>query len=174
MIQKKKICMLGAFAVGKTSLVRKFVKSVFDEKYLTTVGVKIDKKTVHLGAREVVLMLWDLEGQDVHHQIRTSYVRGASGYLLVADGTRQETVDDALRLRDRVENEVGEVPYILLVNKNDLGELWEIDEPRVQSLSEAGIQVMATSAKTGDNVERAFHILAEKMLDISTDGERNS
>ena len=165
MIQKKKICMLGAFAVGKTSLVKRFVKSFFDEKYLTTVGVKIDKKTVHLDDREVVLMLWDLEGQDAYHQIRTSYLRGASGYLLVADGTRQETLDDALVLRDRVEREVGVLPYILLLNKSDLVELWELDKTRAQSLSEAGIHIMTTSAKTGDNVEEAFHTLAVRMLE---------
>ena len=171
MILKKKICMLGAFAVGKTSLVKRFVKSIFDEKYLTTVGVKIDKKTVHLNRREVVLMLWDLEGQDAYHQIRTSYVRGASGYLLVADGTRAETVTEALELRDRVEREVGTVPYLLLLNKNDLTELWELDESRVRSLSEAGTEVLITSAKTGDGVEEAFHTLAARMLDLRTDGE---
>lgn len=173
MIQKKKICMLGAFAVGKTSLVKRFVKSIFDEKYLTTVGVKIDKKTVQVDNREVVLMLWDLEGQDAYHQIRTSYVRGASGYLLVADGTRQETLDDALELRDRVEKEVGRVPFILLLNKNDLSELWELNENRVRPLSEAGIHVLTTSAKTGHNVEEAFHTLAARMLDRRTDGEHH-
>ena len=78
---RKKICMIGAFAVGKTSLVRRFVQSIFDEKYLTTVGVKIDKKVVEVDGRQIMLMLWDLEGQDVYHSVRTSYLRGAAGYL---------------------------------------------------------------------------------------------
>jgi GTPase SAR1 family protein len=63
-VLQKKICMLGGFSVGKTSLVKRFVASVFSEAYLTTVGVKIDKKTVHLGERAVNLILWDLAGED--------------------------------------------------------------------------------------------------------------
>ena len=88
MIQKK-VCMIGASGVGKTSLVAKFVHSIFSEKYLTTVGVKIDKKTVKVGDDDVMLMLWDLAGDDDFQRLQTSYLRGTSGFLLVADGTRR-------------------------------------------------------------------------------------
>ena len=85
---QKKICMLGGFGVGKTSLVSRFVSSMFSDKYLTTVGVKVDKKTVPIDSGEMTLMLWDIYGQDEFQTVRDSYLRGASGYLLVADGTR--------------------------------------------------------------------------------------
>ncbi len=78
MIQKK-ICMLGGYAVGKTSLVQRFVKGIFSEKYLTTVGVKIDKKVVQVGGREVSLILWDLHGEDDFQQVQMSYMRGGFG-----------------------------------------------------------------------------------------------
>ena len=98
MIQKK-ICMLGGFGVGKTSLVSRFVHSIFSDKYLTTVGVKIEKKSVDLGARSRSDH-WDLHGEDDFQKVRMSYLRGASGYLLVADGTRRATLDTALALHD--------------------------------------------------------------------------
>jgi len=74
---KKKICMLGVFAVGKTSLVQRFVKSMFSEKYLTTVGVKIDKKTIEVKGKIVELMLWDLQGEDEFQKLNATYLRGA-------------------------------------------------------------------------------------------------
>ena len=83
MIQKK-VCMVGTSGVGKTSLVAKFVHSMFSDKYLTTVGVKIDKKTVAVDGNEVMLMIWDLAGDDGYQRLQTSYLRGTSGYLLVA------------------------------------------------------------------------------------------
>src|SRR4029453_5402347 len=98
MIQKK-VCMLGATGVGKTSLVSRFVTSVFSEKYLTTVGVKGDKKTLSGDGGDVTLLLWDIYGQDEFQTVRSSYLRGASGYLLVADGTRQLTLDTARDLQ---------------------------------------------------------------------------
>src|SRR5215211_7084781 len=93
-VVQKKICMLGGFSVGKTSLVKRFVESVFSETYLTTVGVKIDKKTVDLGERAVNLILWDVAGEDDISAVRMSYyyLRGCAGYVLVADGTRPSTL----------------------------------------------------------------------------------
>src|SRR4026209_2201357 len=92
---QKKICMLGGFGVGKTSLVSRFVTSIFSDTYLTTIGVKIDKKTFAVDAHEMTLMLWDIYGQDEFQTVRDSYLRGASGYLLVADGTRYATPETA-------------------------------------------------------------------------------
>ena len=85
---QKKICMVGSFAVGKTSLVARFVRGIFSEKYLTTVGVKIDKRTVAVDDRQVNLLLWDLYGEDDFQKLKLSYLRGASGYFLVVDPTR--------------------------------------------------------------------------------------
>ena len=97
---EKKICMLGSFAVGKTSLVTRFVTSIFSDRYLTTIGVKIDKKIVSLAGRDITLIVWDIHGDDEFQRIRTSYLRGASGYLLVVDGTRRDTLATAMGLRD--------------------------------------------------------------------------
>ena len=98
---QKKICMLGSFGVGKTSLVSQYVRSIFSDKYLSTVGVKVDKKEVVVDNQRVNLVLWDLYGEDGFQTIQQSYLRGTSGYLLVADGTRFETLAAARDLRDQ-------------------------------------------------------------------------
>src|SRR5687767_378680 len=135
MIQKK-ICMLGTFAVGKTSLVRRFVESIYSGKYHTTVGVKVDKKVVTVGSEEVTLLLWDIEGTETEHEFRKSYLRGASGYLLVADGTRKDTLYRALALQTRAEETIGTVPFLLLLNKSDLAEDWQIESREQEALEE--------------------------------------
>nr|WP_294524876.1 Rab family GTPase [uncultured Rhodopila sp.] len=161
---QKKICMLGAFSVGKTSLVRRYVSSVFSDAYLTTVGVKIDKKAVDLDGRTVNLILWDLAGEDDVNALRLSYLRGAAGYVLVADGTRPATLDVALSLRGRVENDYGPLPFVLLLNKNDLPDQWTITEGDMIGLRNAGWWVRSSSARTGEGVEDAFIDLASRTL----------
>ena len=158
---QKKICMLGGFSVGKTSLVKRFVESVFSETYLTTVGVKIDKKIVDLSDRTLNLILWDLAGEDDISSLRMSYLRGAAGYVLVADGTRPSTLEVAVSLRQRVEAEFGRLPFVLLLNKNDLREEWAVDDQEVEGLRQSGWWVRSTSARTGEGVDDAFRALAE-------------
>jgi small GTP-binding protein len=163
---QKKVCMLGAFGVGKTSLVSRFVRSIFSEKYLTTVGVKIDKKTMSVGSEEMTLMLWDIYGEDGFQTVRESYLRGASGYLLVADGTRHATLDTATSLQQKATSVVGRVPFLLLLNKSDLNTEWEVDERALWKLAEQGWSVLMTSAKTGAGVEEAFAKLAGEMATV--------
>jgi small GTP-binding protein len=165
MIQKK-ICMLGTFAVGKTSLVRRFVESIYSDKYHTTVGVKIDKKLVQLESAELTLILWDIEGTQTEHDLRKSYLRGAAGYLLVVDGTRQDTLYQALPLQARVEETIGAVPFLLLINKADLTSEWSISERETAALGNKGWTVMKTSAKTGFGVEDAFRTLAQRLAEV--------
>ena len=167
MIQKK-VCMLGTFAVGKTSLVRRFVESIYSDKYHTTVGVKIDKKVVPVGEKELMLILWDIEGAQSEHELRTSYLRGVAGYLLVADGTRQDTLYKALAIQTRVEETIGAVPFVLLINKADLADEWAISERESAALREKGWELITTSAKTGQGVEDAFHKLAKNLAEVST------
>jgi small GTP-binding protein len=162
MIQKK-ICMIGASGVGKTSLIAKFVHSMFSDKYLTTVGVKIDKKTVSVDGADVMLMIWDLEGDDEYQRVQTSYLRGTSGYLLVADGTRQITLDQAIEIQERVAEATGPVPFLLALNKADLASQWEIDDARTDSLAARGWRSFKTSAKDGAGVEEAFVELGRMM-----------
>lgn len=164
MIQKK-ICMVGAFATGKTSLVARFVKSIYSDIYHSTVGVKIDKKLIKLAEQEVNLILWDIHGEDEFQKVQMSYLRGASGYFLVVDGTRKHTLERAICLQKKVEASVGKVPFILVLNKSDLTDDWEIEETMLDELKEKSWQIIKSSAKTGLNVEQAFLNITEKMLE---------
>jgi small GTP-binding protein len=163
MIQKK-ICMLGTFAVGKTSLVRRFVESIFSETYHTTVGVKIDKKPVQIDGKEIDLVLWDLYGNDDFQKIRWSYFQGASGYLLVADGTRRATIDKAVQLEERARAEIGPVPFVFVMNKCDLVDDWEFDPEMEAGLAAKSWTILISSAKTGQGVDEAFSQLARKIV----------
>jgi small GTP-binding protein len=163
MIQKK-ICMLGGFAVGKTSLVARFVSSIFSDKYLSTVGVKIDKKELTVDGKDVTLMLWDIYGQDEFQTVQTSYLRGMSGYLLVVDGTRIATLDTARELQVKAAQVAGTAPFILLLNKLDLAPQWEVDEKTLFKLADQGWRIVRTSAKTGEGVQHAFEALTRAML----------
>lgn len=156
--------MLGAFAVGKTSLVQRYVNSVFSEKYKTTLGVKIDVKSVEVGENTVELMLWDLAGEDEFMSIRTSYLRGTAGLVLVADGTRPQTLDIAIDIHARVKDEIGETEFVLLINKTDLYNDWRIDSAKLNELEDKGWTIIKTSAKEAENVERAFEILTTAIV----------
>jgi len=156
--------MLGAFAVGKTSLVRRFVESIYSDVYQTTVGVKIDKKNVQVDDKEVSLVLWDIYGEDDYQKMRWTYLRGASGYLLVADGTRKATLEKAVNLEQKVREEVGVIPFVLMINKSDLIRDWELDSALESQLAVQGWSILRSSAKTGEGVEESFALLTRKML----------
>ena len=159
MIQKK-VCMLGGFAVGKTSLVRRFVSDVYDDRYLTTVGVRIEKRDLDLGSQSVRLLLWDLHGEDRFQFVQASHLRGAAGYLLVVDGTRPGTVAVAEDLKARAIDTLGDVPYLTLINKSDLDQQVSVEEVE----SRLGSPVLATSAKLGSGVVKAFEQLARQIV----------
>ena len=162
MIQKK-VCMVGLFGTGKTSLVQRFVHSMFSERYLSTVGVKIDRKPIQVDGAELTLVLWDLAGRDGHEDITTSYLRGAHAILYVADGTRRETCDQLSELRALVRDAAGEVPEVLALNKSDLKDRWVMAPADEQTLSKA-FDLVRTSAKTGDGVEEAFRRIGRATL----------
>jgi hypothetical protein len=160
---RRKVCMLGAFAVGKTSLVTRFVRRMFSEDYLTTVGVRIDKREVELAHGPLTLVLWDLHGDDDFQVVRDSYMRGSAGFFLVADGTRAHTLETALALGARARETAGDVPQLLLLNKADLADGWELGESELGRLAASGVQARRASAKTGAGVEEAFLELAERI-----------
>jgi hypothetical protein len=162
-VLQKKICLLGAFGVGKTSLTQRYVSSIFSDKYLTTVGVKIDKKTLDVGQTPVSLVIWDIAGEDEVSAVRTSYLRGAAGYLLVVDVTRAQTLDVARHIQARVATEIGDIPFLCLLNKIDI-EPWDITEASIEEVRQAGWTVERTSAKTGTGVEEAFAELAKRIV----------
>lgn len=162
----KKICMLGALAVGKTAMVQQYVRSIFSDDYLSSVGVKVSKKAVDLNGETMNMLLWDLEGQDDYGSVNTSYIRGAGGLLFVADGVRGETLSVALMLRNTALDLLGhDTPHLLVINKSDLADTWEITDKVLDSLKNSGIKVIKTSARTGDNVESAFTSLAGMMME---------
>lgn len=164
---QKKICMLGSFAVGKTSLVSQFVYSEFSDKYLTTIGVKVDRKEVCVENEPINLLLWDIHGDDDFQKVRGSYLRGMAGYFLVVDGTRSDTLDTAEDLHRLAVDAAGDKPFSLLLNKSDLHDDWILDSQRLGRLVEDGWDVRRTSAKTGENVEASFFDLAARILAAS-------
>jgi small GTP-binding protein len=166
---KKKICLLGSYGVGKTSLVARFVHSMFADKYHTTVGVKIDKKVLEIEGEELTLMLWDMAGEEENAPVKLNQVKDASGYLLVVDGTRARTLDIARSIQQRVESEIGSRPFLMLVNKADLRETWEIPDSTWADLANLGWTVLETSAKSGQHVEEAFLTLSSRILKAQAD-----
>jgi small GTP-binding protein len=163
-VVRKKVCMLGASAVGKTSLARRYVESLYGDKYLDTVGVKIDKKEIDVEGRRMVMLLWDIKGQDFQ-SLTAAYLRNASGILLVVDGTRRQTLDVALDFHRRIHEGSGPVPSVVLMfNKDDLSGQWEVRNSDIETVAAKKIPVIKGSAKTGKGVEDAFLTLAAQML----------
>jgi hypothetical protein len=161
---QKKVCLLGAYAVGKTSLVARFVHSVFSATYHTTVGVKISKKIINVNDQKMKILLWDLAGDDEVTSIRSSYLHGASGYLFVVDGTRPNTLGTVVSLSKRVRSEIGDTPSVVLLNKVDLTPGWALHEDAMREIKKLGKQIFCTSALTGENVQAAFSSLAQFMM----------
>ncbi len=157
-----KICVVGDFAVGKTSVIERFVNNQFSDKYLTTVGVKIDTKEISLAEQGVAvkLIIWDVAGAEEFGAKEFAYLRGASGFVFVADGTRSHTLTAVRNLQEQVFDRYGERPNVLLLNKSDLAGMWQLDQEKIESLSGNFDEIYRTSAKTGDDVEMALAALA--------------
>lgn len=157
---QKKICMLGAFAVGKTSLINRYVNSIFSEHYITTIGVKIDKKSISANGIDMSLVLWDVYGEDNHQSVLPSYLRGMAAYVLVVDPSRPATFTSASNLHQLVLETIGPRPFVLALNKSDIKSDWEIDQAIFDELNEAALATLETSAKNDINVEETYQTLA--------------
>lgn len=167
MVLRKKVCVVGEFSVGKTSLISRYVHSLFSEKYHTTVGVKIDKKQCWVDGAEVNLVIWDIAGESPLRTLKPAQVLGASGFLLVADGTRPDTLDIAIALQRKVFEILGPVPFIFVLNKADLVEDWKINADIMDRLGQRGWDVRISSAKTGQGVEEIFLDLSRRLIQDS-------
>ena len=163
MIQKK-ICLLGATGVGKTSLVKQFVEGIFSEKYLTSIGVKVDKKLVETSKQAVQLMIWDIEGIDPYCGFNAKYLRGASAFIIVTDHTRSQSLSEGFDIFKMVK-EVTEIPGVLAINKSDLPATWYWNDIELQNFKQYFIQSFNTSAKTGNGVASLFSYLAEQLIE---------
>jgi len=159
-----KLCMLGDFGVGKTSLVSRFVHSTFSEKYLTTIGVKVDSKEVALAGRAPCkLVIWDIAGRSQLDALNMTYLRGASALLLVADGTRERSLHAVLNLLMQSRTLLPDATVVLAVNKLDLVEQWEVAPAALAELRRT-LPVHETSARSGEGVEAMFADLATRLV----------
>ncbi len=164
-MQVRKVCLLGNFYVGKTSLVRRFVHAQFDEKYQTTVGVKIDTRVVEVDDQAIKLVIWDIQGSEDVVLEHSSYLKGAAGFLVVADGTRPATLEAADQIYRKMAEQNNRVPTVLLINKADLEDEWRISDQDTETFTSRQIPVFHTSALKGSNVELAFTTLTRQLLD---------
>jgi len=165
-VVQKKICMLGDFAVGKTSLMRRFVEGKFDDKYMSTIGVKISRKIIFRSYGQLNLLVWDMTGgDDFGTQARSSYLRGASAALVVCDLSRRETLTVLERYAQQMQQLNPQTPLVLIGNKIDLIAERAIsdDDLRAVATSLGSETFFLTSAKTGAQVEEAFLHIAENI-----------
>lgn len=171
---KAKICLVGDVAVGKTSLIKRFVQDNFEDRYIATVGTKVTKKTVDVMWKGVPatldMMVWDIMGEKGFRALlRDAYFEGAQGVLAVCDLTRKETFYDLNNWVTMVRKQVGNVPIIFLGNKADLLERLVVSEEELTNIGQIhGATTFQASAKSGQGVNEAFRALAEA---ISAHGE---
>jgi len=168
---QKKICLLGDGAVGKTSLIRKYVLDVFDDKYISTVGTKLSRKEIVFDVPEkemkvaMTLMIWDIVGQKEYQKLHLMYFQGANGAIVVSDVTRKETLDNCVTWAESIRGAVGDLPLIFLANKSDLKEQAEFGEAELAEVAaKYGSKYYMTSAKSGLNVEETFLRLSQGMV----------
>jgi small GTP-binding protein len=164
---QKKICMLGDLAVGKTSLIERYVHNRYDERYMATIGIKVSRKEMVInGGTNLNLLLWDMAGEERFSKVKVKYLQGASGTLVVCDLTRLKTLSTLKNHIAYLRVIVPEAQVILVGNKSDLVNQRKINENQLRELGEMyNAPVAITSAKTGEGVEKAFSILAERLLE---------
>ncbi len=144
-------------------MVKQFVEGIFSEKYLTTIGVKIDKKTITFENEQIQFMLWDMEGNDTYNVFQERYLRGAAAYIIVVDQTRTSSFHEGLDIHT-LARQVSNCPAVLTVNKNDLPATWNIENNENKVYKDLFDLHFSTSAKTGENVEAMFLALAKLLL----------
>src|SRR6266571_4208166 len=168
---KAKICLVGEHGVGKTSLVRRYVLDEFDDRYIVTLGAKVSKRemTFTVPDRGTVLMdmtVWDIMGSKGFRELlREAYFHGAQGILAACDVTRSQTLADLDDWIETVFHTVSPVPIVFAVNKADLSDKAAFGDPQVREAAGAfTAPFFYTSAKTGHNVEAAFHALGSAII----------
>jgi small GTP-binding protein len=166
----KKVCLLGDGAVGKTSLIRKFVFDRFEDKYIMTFGTKVSKKQVTINRNDIdftlTFLIWDILGQRVHDNLHSAYYQGASGAFIVCDTTRRETLENMEEWITVFRKVNKDAPLIFLGNKSDLKDQAQFGETELAELGKKySVPYHLTSAKTGNFVEESFLELGNRVID---------
>jgi small GTP-binding protein len=161
---KVKICLIGDSQVGKTSLIRRYVMDIFNDKYITTLGTKVSKKQLKIKIEkaeiDLIFSIWDVLGQKEFKKIQLMAFKGSKGALIVCDMTRDETLKNTLKWSKKLKAATGDIPMILLANKSDLTGDHAYTEAEVKQYSEQlNAPYFLTSAKFGDNVIKTFYTL---------------
>jgi len=159
----RKICLLGSFAVGKTSLCQRFVNGVFNDNYQTTVGVNIVTRSVTVAEQQIKLVIWDIAGEMIAPELLANYLPGSQGCLLVADGSRAETLQDVEKLHHHLQQHNPDIVTSCLINKADLEQQWETPPSWIKQRRQQGWAVQRSSALTGLGVEQGFSELANRL-----------
>ncbi len=157
----KKIILTGSFGVGKTSLFNRFINGQFDDKYMTTIGVKVNKKSLNMEGHEVGLMLWDIAGEISQDKVPTSYFLGAAGVVYVFDLSRPMTFVNIKHDLEYLKNFLPLAQVRIVGNKKDL--VTEEQLANIQTQVPQGWDIL-TSAKTGENVDTLFETLAHDLI----------
>ena len=161
---RKKICLLGETSVGKTSLVSQYINSIFSENYLTTVGVKIDKKSMSINDNDLELLIWDIAGGSDANTYFKSYLKGSAGFLIVADVTKPQTFEYALKQIRFIQTLDTQPSMLVLLNKSDLEDQTQINDSHLVPLHEMSIDYKYTSAKLDLGVNESFEYIASRVL----------
>ncbi len=177
---KLKVCLAGEAAVGKTSLIRRFVDDVFEDRHIATLGAKVTRKELQVrmpDSRErihVILTIWDILGDAGFGDfLKDSYFRGSQGILAVCDVTRPLTLAHLEGWKRSIWNTAGRIPTYVLANKVDLVEKTRLWEDDTGAFCEGwGCPYLLTSAKTGIGVEEAFRRLTGLILEAELQGSK--
>jgi len=166
----KKVALVGDSAVGKTSLIRRFVVDVFDDKYIATIGAKVSKRDLEYNLPDKVvyltLMLWDILGQKDYKKMRTQGLTGAHGVMLVTDLSRPETVKAVEEFwLPEIWELVPGAPILFVGNKTDLADETSNSVTVLKEIArKAEMPLILSSAKTGENVSATFRKIGELMI----------
>jgi small GTP-binding protein len=169
-----KCVVVGDYAVGKTSLISRFIQKKFLKEYKPTLGVNLILKELNItdtNGKEILvnLVLWDVAGQEKYDRVRQLYYKGCSAAMLVYDITRVETFQNLEKkwLKDFTENASKDALYMVVGNKADLEDMKKVSTEMGQELSDriTAISFIETSAKDGTNVDEAFLDLIKKLLE---------
>eukprot|EP00455_Lapot_gusevi_P035297 TRINITY_DN3908_c0_g2_i2.p1 TRINITY_DN3908_c0_g2~~TRINITY_DN3908_c0_g2_i2.p1 ORF type:complete len:210 (+),score=63.78 TRINITY_DN3908_c0_g2_i2:112-741(+) len=166
-----KIVVIGDSGVGKSNLLLRFADDTFIDSYITTIGVDFRFRTVHINQKAVKLQIWDTAGQDRYRTINAAFYRHANGVILVYDVTNRETFDHVEGwLKEALQYSDANIQILIIGNKADLPD-HQVTEEMGQQLAEklGRVPFMITSAKNATNVDTAFMMMAQQLVESRKD-----